>query len=272
MFVAFGLLSALLYAAASWLVIRRLRRGAAPGEADGAAGADPMLPIWGGAVSFHAATLYLHTFTPAGMDFGFFHSLSVIAWLAALIVLVSSFTRPMEILGVVLLPFAAVALLLEIAFRGITFVTPITDSGLKLHILVSLIAYSLLLIAAVQAALLAMQNRHLHEHHPGGFIRTLPPLAAMESLLFQVIGLGFALLSVSLASGFVFLDNIFAQHLVHKTALSIAAWAVFGILLLGRLIYGWRGRIAVRWTLGGFAALLLAYLGSKVVIELILAR
>lgn len=87
-----------------------------------------------------------------------------------------------------------------------------------------------------------------------------------------MIGGGFALLSLALVSGFVFLDNIFAQQMVHKTVLSIAAWAVFGILLWGRWRYGWRGRTAIRWTLSGFTALVLAYFGSKVVLELILNR
>lgn len=92
----------------------------------------------------------------------------------------------------------------------------------------------------------------------------------METLLFRFIGAGFVLLTLALATGFMYLEDIFAQHLVHKTVLSIASWAVFGALLLGRLFMGWRGRTAVRWTLSGFGVLLLAYFGSKIMLEWVL--
>ena len=103
-------------------------------------------------------------------------------------------------------------------------------------------------------------------------VRTLPPLEVMERLLFQMIGTGFALLSAALLTGIVFLEDIFAQHLVHKTVLSIVSWMIFGILLWGRWRFGWRGRTAIRWTLSGFLFLILAYFGSKLVLELILQR
>ena len=143
---------------------------------------------------------------------------------------------------------------------------------LEAHILISIFAYSFLSIAAVQAILLSIQNKHLHNQHPGGFIRALPPLQTMESLMFQMLAMGFVLQSFSLISGFIFLDDMFAQHLVHKTILSIIAWIIFAVLLWGRWKFGWRGKIAIRWTLGGFVSLLLAYLGSKMVLEIMLGR
>jgi ABC-type uncharacterized transport system permease subunit len=94
----------------------------------------------------------------------------------------------------------------------------------------------------------------------------------MESLLFQMIATGYALLTLALVTGILFLEDIFAQHLVHKTVLSIIAWLVFGILLWGRWRFGWRGRVAIRWTIGGFIFLMLAYFGSKFVLELVLNR
>jgi len=124
----------------------------------------------------------------------------------------------------------------------------------------------------VQAVLLAIQDHQLHNRHPGGFVRSLPPLQTMEVLLFEMIGAGFLLLTLALISGIVYLDNMFAQHLAHKTILSIAAWLVFGTLLWGRFRYGWRGRTALIWTLSGFVVLMLAYFGSKAVIELILSK
>ena len=100
----------------------------------------------------------------------------------------------------------------------------------------------------------------------------LPPLQVQESLLFQLIGIGFFMLSLSLVSGVIFIDDIFAQHLVHKTALSLVAWVVFGVLLWGRWRHGWRGRTAIRWSLAGAVVLALAYFGSKLVLELVLGR
>lgn len=141
------------------------------------------------------------------------------------------------------------------------------SSGLGIHIFTSLLAYSMLTLAALQALLLAMQNKHLHNHHPGGLIRTLPPLQDMEALLFKLLFVGIALLSAGLISGALYVDNLFSQHLVHKTVLSIIAWGTFSTLLFGHWRYGWRGRIAIRWTLTGFVLLMLAFFGSKFVLE-----
>jgi ABC-type uncharacterized transport system permease subunit len=95
---------------------------------------------------------------------------------------------------------------------------------------------------------------------------------ALESAAFQALASGFAVLTLALFSGFVFVDNLFAQHLVHKTVLSCLAWIVFAVLLFGRWRFGWRGRRAANWALSGFALLGLAYFGSKIVLESILGR
>ena len=94
----------------------------------------------------------------------------------------------------------------------------------------------------------------------------------MEKLLFELIWIGFILLTLSVASGFIFLDDMFAQHLVHKTILSIIAWCIFAILLYGRHAQGWRGTTAIKLTIAGFVVLMLAYFGSKFVLEIILQR
>ena len=144
--------------------------------------------------------------------------------------------------------------------------------GLDLHIVISVLAYSLLAIAACQALLLAYQDRRLRRKQPGRVLHVLPPLQVQESLLFQLIGVGFFMLSLSLVSGVMFVEDIFAQHLAHKTALSLVAWVVFGVLLWGRWRHGWRGRTAIRWSLAGAVFLALAYFGSKLVLELVLGR
>ncbi len=147
------------------------------------------------------------------------------------------------------------------------------DWQIKLHVGFALISFSILTISALLAILLALQERALRTHRAGsGLIRALPPLTLTEALMFRLIGVGFVLLSLTLLSGALFVDNLFAQHLVHKTVLSIAAWIVFGILLYGRWRWGWRGPRAVRLTLIGMFVLLLAFFGTKFVLEMVLHR
>ena len=143
-------------------------------------------------------------------------------------------------------------------------------AGVGLHVLLSIFAYSLLAIAAVQALALALLNRELKHRHTHGLIDMMPPLQTMEQLLFQLLWCGELLLGLAILSGFVFLEDMFAQHLAHKTLLAISGWVIFAVLLWGRHQLGWRGKTAIRWTLSGFCVLLLAYFGSKVVLELIL--
>jgi len=220
----------------------------------------------------HGFILYHGVLTPMGINLGFFTAASLVSWSAVLILLVSSLTKPVENLGLVLLPMAAIAVMLELRFSTHHLLGEPADWALGIHVLVSLFAYSLLTLASVQAILLAIQDHHLHGRHPGGFVRALPPLQTMEALLFELIGVGFFLLSLALVSGFAFLEDMFAQHLVHKTLLSVLSWLVFAALLWGRFRFGWRGRTAIRGTLMGFAFLMLAYFGSKMVLELILHR
>lgn len=229
------------------------------------------MALTGGAILLHAFMLRHTVLLDHGVNLGFFHALSVTGWIMALLMLIAACLRPVENLGIVLLPFCAVTIFLSMLFPD-QHIVAAEQWPLELHIVISIVAYALLSLAAVQALLLAVQDYRLRHRHPGGFVRGIPPLITMESLLFQMIGIGFVLLSLALLTGFLFLKDIFAQHLVHKTLLSIAAWIVFGILLWGRWQYGWRGRTAIRWTLGGFVMLMLAYFGSKLVLELILQR
>ena len=157
-------------------------------------------------------------------------------------------------------------------FSTTLYEPPANSIGLEIqsHIFFSVTAYGLLGLAALQAMLVSVQIYQLHHHRPGGFIRALPPLNMMENILFTMLSVGFILLSLSLASGFAFLEDMFAQHLVHKTILTLGAWLLFGILLFGRWQYGWRGKRAVNWTFLAFALLILGYFGSKFVIEILL--
>ena len=224
------------------------------------------------AVALHTALLFRYVILPEGMNLGFFNALSFTGWLIAVVLLLAASVKPVENLGIFLLPFSALTVMLALLFPSHRLVADINQWPLEVHIFISILAYSLISIAAVQAVLLAIQQQRLRNRQPGGFMRGMPPLVTMESLLFQMIGAGFVFLSLALLSGLFFLEDIFAQHLVHKTTLSILAWGVFATLLWGRWRFGWRGRTAIRWTLGGFFALMLAYFGSKLVLELILHR
>jgi ABC-type uncharacterized transport system permease subunit len=224
------------------------------------------------AVFTHFAYIATISLQQNTLSFGFFSIGSTISSIVALLLLLVSLNKPIDKLGVAIFPIATLMLTL-------TLITPNTEKAIhdynwqmSTHIFSSIIAFSLLNIAALQAIFLSIQEQQLRKHPPRKIILTLPPLQTMESLLFQLISTGVIFLTVSLFSGFIFIDDLFAQHLVHKTILSILAWLIFSALLYGRIRYGWRGQTAIQWTLIGFTSLLLAYFGSKLVLELILQR
>jgi ABC-type uncharacterized transport system permease subunit len=224
------------------------------------------------AAALHGASLLDMCDWAGKVNFSFTSTSSLAALSIVGVLLLAALSKPVDKLGIIVFPLAAFIVLLKLALPEETHILKTHSWKMNLHILSSMLAYSFLNIAALQAIVVAMQDWRLRNHQPGRVIRALPPLQTMEKLLFQLIAAGFALLSVSLASGFMFVENLFAQHLVHKTVLSIIAWLVFGVLLGGRAWRGWRGQIAIRWTLGGFVSLLLAYFGSKMVLEWILNR
>lgn len=222
------------------------------------------------AIILHSFALFDRMAGANGLELGFFETASAVAMVISFLILLMSINRRTEILAVVILPISAITLLIQV-FAPSSFLLPYnTPEGIKIHVLVSIIAYSLLALAACLSIVLSLQNKMLHNHHPGGLMKKLPPLQVMEKLLFDSILAGFIGLTIALVSGGVFLDDILAQHLLHKTILSIIAWLVFAVLLAGRYTLGWRGRTAIRWTLSGFISLMLAYFGSKFVLEFII--
>jgi len=230
-----------------------------------------ILPAWL-AVSLHFGYTFSLFLQQNSLNFSLFNTASIISSLVALLLLLASLNKPVEKLGLAIFPLAIITLSSTLIFSDKELILQINNWQMNVHILSSIIAFSLLNIAALQAIMLAIQELQLRNHPPRKFIQTLPSLQTMESLLFQMIGTGLLFLSLSLITGFVFIEDLFAQHLVHKTVLSIVAWFSFSGLLLGRIKYGWRGQTAVKWTLAGFILLLLAYFGSKLVLELILQR
>jgi ABC-type uncharacterized transport system permease subunit len=220
----------------------------------------------------HAAVLYQAVFVGGGLNLGFFNALSLTTWLVAAIVVAASVNTPLENLAVLVLPLAAVVLLLAQVFPGDRLVALNRGIGFQLHLVLAITAYSVAAVAAFQALLLAYQERQLRRRRLQSALRALPPLQTMETLLFELIAGAFFLLSLTIVSGIMFLEDMFAQHVAHKTVLSLIAWLIFAILLWGRWRFGWRGRVAIRWSLGGFVMLMLAYFGSKFVLELVLGR
>lgn len=224
------------------------------------------------ALILHAGVLLSEILQMGNLTIGVTEAFSVFAWQAALMLWLFCWFQPLHILGLALYPLAAAAALWAAVWPSSVTAIPLSDWKLQLHVVLSLFSAGFLTLAAVQALTLAIQDRLLHRHSPNRMVQALPPLQTMERVLFQLITLGFFMLSLALVTGLLFVDNLLAQHLAHKTMLSITAWAIFGGLLWGRWRSGWRGRTAIRWSLAGYAVLILAYFGSKLVLEQILNK
>ncbi|MDN5924402.1 MAG: cytochrome c biogenesis protein CcsA [Xanthomonadales bacterium] len=228
------------------------------------------------ALSAAAIAVLLHAGVLLGMhggalDLHFFAALSLVACVIAILTLLVNTQRSVGALGVIVFPLAALFLVIDVFAAPNTAPLPL-DWPIKLHVTLALLAFSILSIAALLAILLAVQERALRSRQVSRWLRALPPLTQTETLMFRLIAGGFALLTLALVTGTLFIDNIRAQHLVHTTVLSVLAWLVFGLLLWGRRYRGWRGSRAVNLTLIGMAVLVLAFFGSKFVLELILQR
>lgn len=218
----------------------------------------------------HAIGMAALIFHNGSLALGFFNASSLIAWLVVAVVLVSSLQAPVSSLLLGLYPLAFVTTLLSLFLPDHRSLVIAGNGGLLAHILLSILAYGIITIAVFQAFLLAVQDHQLRNRHPTRFMGTFPPLQTMEHLLFQFLLCGETLLTLALLSGFLFVGDMLADEVMHKTLLSLLAWITFGILLWGRFMRGWRGSLAIRWTLGGFLLLALAYFGSKLVREFIL--
>lgn len=219
------------------------------------------------AIITHALT-FTDFWQTCGIVFGLANSTSFVAWLIATLLFLASISNPIHALGILVYPLSALALLFSVIFPDIA--NKFISLSIASHVFLSITAYALLALAVCQSVLLNMQEKHLHTHKINGFINKLPPLQTMENLLFQSLRTGFYLLTLSLITGVVFIEDIFAQHLVHKTILSIIAWIIFATLVFGRNLFGWRGKQSIIATQIGFGFLLLGYFGSKFVLERLL--
>jgi len=220
------------------------------------------------AIVLHGWLLHQWIDLSAGQNLTFLNILSMVIWLAALLTILSNLRLPVLNLTLFIFPLAALSIIAVLLFPHIYILNTEHYPRALIHILLSVLAFSFMCIAAVQAIFLAIQEYSLRKKQTG-LIQALLPLETMESFLFQTISIGFILLTAVLITAFIFFHHIFSYYLLQKTLLTLVSWIIFGILLFGRYIAGWRGKIAIRGTLLGFLVLVLAYFGSRIIVGII---
>ena len=227
------------------------------------------------ALVLHAMLLYRSVITPEGLDLGVANAISLLVWLTVLIYWFAglAFDGLAGMLGL-MSPVALIAVLLQATIPTRHLVTYGGNPLFTLHFAIAMLAYSLFIVATVHALVMLAEEKWLHRGVLPPFLRSLPPLMEMEALLFRILLAAFILLTLTVASGLLFSEQLFGKPftVTHKTVFGVISWVIFGSLLAGHYFRGWRGRTAVIWTLAGFTALMLAYVGSKVVLELVLGR
>ena len=228
----------------------------------------------------HGIILHESIFTSSGFVFGFAQALSTMAWIGVCFFWVESWYLPMRGLKAFISLAAGFCSLLPAIFGGyVLSARAVDDPWFRGHFIVANIAYGLLSLAALHAILMHWQDRYLHKSKQQmGFlakwVSRLPPLMTMEKILFRILTVGFALLTLTVFSGLFFSQTLFGKALFfdHKTVFGILSWLMFAGLLIARQRIGLRGLAAIRWVLGSFAMLLLAYVGSRFVIEVLIQR
>lgn len=210
---------------------------------------------------------------PEGFRFGMAIAMSLTLWLAMLTYSVECLMRPLKQLLTYVAPVAAFFALLPVIDPGHPELIETGNWAFRLHIVVAMCAYSLFTLAVFHALLMATAEKHLHRA-----VTTtdnqLPPLLTLERVLFRLIGTAFIFLTLTVISGLFFSDEIFGKPFTftHKSIFGLASWCLFAVLLAGRTLRGWRGKTATRWLLAGFSCLVLAYAGTRFVLEYLLQR
>lgn len=221
------------------------------------------------AIGLHLVGVLLQMFPGTAVDFSLFTSGSLIFAVTGGIVTISSFKKPMHALELIIVPISMGLIVASMVFQP-TKLTELSP-GVSAHVVLSILAYGLITIATASALVMSYASYQLKHKHINALGSLMPPLETIEKMLFDMILAGEIFLSASIVSGILFHEDFFAQHLIHKTFFSLLSWLIFAVLLAGHHFFGWRGSKAMKWTLAGFITLLLAYVGSKFVIELILS-
>ena len=267
--------------AACWLALAALAWRAAHAPAAAGIGAPAggafrlegvLLPV---ALVLHGMLVYSGVLSDEGLNLGVSNSISLIIWLTVAIYWLASLAVPgLASIQGLWAPVALVAVILQAVVPSHYLVRHGGGPLFTLHFAIAMLAYSLFIVATMHAVVMLAEQKWLHRGILPPFLRSLPPLLEMEALLFRILFAAFVLLTLTVVSGLFFSEQVFGKPLqaTHKTVFGIISWLIFGSLLWGRYFRGWRGKRAVYLTLWGFAALLLAYLGSKFVLEIILHR
>lgn len=217
------------------------------------------------AVVFHGYALTTTVLMESHIFFHIGNGLSLVTFLASAILLFTHLSKPTETLGIFIYPLSALSTMIPLAMN-----TPVQlPLELGSHVLISIAAYSIMGIATAQAILYGVQERNFKAKRLNKLMLALPPLQIMESTLLQLVKIGFIFLSFALISGVFFVENLFEQHLIHKTFFAILAWAIYGLFLFGQSNYGWRGQTAARFTIWAYFLLILSYIGTTVVLNAI---
>jgi len=274
--IVFHLLAALLYATLGVAVWRPMAHTTQHGFLAGHTSQWWLLA----AIALHGIALQQSILLGSSLYLGWALALSAAIWLGLVVFWLESLILSLNSLLLILLPTATLGSLLAGLFPRGTIVANAGDDWLRMHLTIALIGYGLMMMAALQAVLMTALQRQLHrpvQHEDqrnllNRALDAMPPLLVQERLLFRLILVGFLALTLTVATGAIAALRLhgLALPLDHKTIFTIFSWITFGMLLLGRRLYGWRGRIALRWTLTGFVFLLLAYTGSRFVLEVLL--
>jgi ABC-type uncharacterized transport system permease subunit len=264
-FLPVSLITAGLYALVAWQLFRNANsKGVSLGVS--------MLVLV--ALVLHTGLVGISVFGKGAVHLGFGNAVSLLLWLSAVVYGLASLRYALPGVQAWVTALAAVGVLMPLIFPDARPVPFSNLPGFRAHLVISLLAFSLLFLAALQAIFMTAFEKRLHKGASAADLTGLPPLLTLEAVLFRLIWAGYILLTLALASGIFFSEEVFGKAipLTHKTIFAVMSWIVFGVLLAGRQIWGWRGRLALRWTIFGFVLLLLAYVVSKFVIEILLHR
>jgi ABC-type uncharacterized transport system permease subunit len=267
--------------AACWLALAALAWRAAHAPAPAISSPTPgaafrleavLLPV---ALVLHGMLVYAGVLTDEGLNLGVSNSVSLIIWLTVAIYWLASLAVPgLASIQGLWAPVALAAVILQAALPSTYLVHYGGDPLFTLHFAIAMLAYSLFIVATMHALVMLAEVKWLHRGVMPPFLRSLPPLLEMEALLFRILFAAFVLLTLTVVTGVFFSEQLFDKpfRFNHKTVLGLISWFIYGTLLAGRYFRGWRGKLAVYWTLGGFVALLLSFVGYRFVLEIILHR
>lgn len=218
------------------------------------------------AVLFHAVMLYHWIDVGHGQDLNVLNMFSLVAWLVALLLIVMSLAKPVENLSLFIFPMAALSILVAVAVPGNHVIDTAKDPRQLVHILLSVMSFGVFFLATAQSIILAIQERRLRDKQASGIWLKLPALDTMEAILYQLILLGFIVLTVLLVTSFYFYHHVLWQRFLQKSILACLAWIVFAALLVAHKFWGWHGRKSAYGTLLGICLLLLTYFSSTMLV------